>query len=92
MRLITAMICLFLPYALPGCANQTTDCAMGVGRNGCNPGTNAYEEMKSQQELADTKAEIDDARCQAYGARGTAAYLDCRSKLVNDSTIPAVHR
>ena len=67
-----------------GCASHPVDCSKGAGQNGCLPGTQEYEQMKMEREDAQTTAEIDDARCQSYGARGTPAYADCRRKANSD--------
>jgi hypothetical protein len=67
-----------------GCASHTVDCSKGVGQHGCLPGTDEYEQMKIEREDAQTTAEIDDARCQSYGARGTPAYADCRRRAISD--------
>jgi hypothetical protein len=53
---------------------------MGAGHNGCGPGTAEYEEISQQKKDDLILSEIDDARCQAYGATGSSAYLECRRR------------
>jgi hypothetical protein len=83
MRPLTFAI-LLATVLVSGCASHPVDCSKGAGQNGCLPGTDQYEQMKMEQEDAQTTAEIDDARCQSYGARGTPAYADCRRRASSD--------
>lgn len=72
---------------IQGCAtqSQSVDCSKGVGQNGCVPGTHEYEEMQEKKQGAASAAAVDDARCQAFGARGTPAYMQCRRSAKEDS-------
>jgi hypothetical protein len=86
MRLVS--LALILAGALTaGCTSQSIDCSRGVGHNGCIPGTIEYDEMARVQRDAKTTAEIDDARCQAFGRRGTPGYLDCRRRAAEDQPL-----
>jgi hypothetical protein len=81
---LTLFIWVLASVFISGCAGHSIDCTMGAGRNGCVPGTKEYDEMEQKQLDAKTAAEIDDARCQAYGARGTPRYVDCRRRAMED--------
>ena len=72
---------------ISGCAGHSIDCTMGAGHNGCLPGTKEYDEMEQKQLDTKTAAEIDDARCQAYGARGTPRYVECRRRATEDQPL-----
>jgi hypothetical protein len=80
-----ALLLLLLTILVAGCASQSVDCTLGVGHNGCAPGTKEYEQMVQQQQDEKSSAEIDDAACRSYGAQpGSAAYAACRRKRTAD--------
>jgi hypothetical protein len=80
MRLAPHMLVL-AAILLAGCAGHPSDCTLGVASSDCKPGTEAYEKMMQDKQDTRTEAEIDDARCRAYGAaRGSADYIACRRK------------
>ena len=81
---LAPLILVLASVLISGCASQSVDCTMGVGHNGCVPGTKEYEEMEQKQQDAKMAAEVDDARCQSYGARGTPGYLECRRRATED--------
>lgn len=86
MRLSPLMLVL-ATVLISGCASHPIDCSKGVGQNGCVPGTSEYDEMEQKHEETKVTAEIDDARCQAYGARGTPGYIDCRRRAAQDQRL-----
>ena len=81
---LTPLMLLLIGLFISGCAGNSVDCTLGVGHSGCAPGTKGYEEMEQKKQDAKATAEIDDARCQAYGARGTPGYFDCRRRATED--------
>ena len=85
-RVRSAMLVL-ASVLIQGCATQSlsVDCSKGVGQNGCLPGTHEYEEMEEKKTAARSAAAVDDARCQAFGARGTPAYMECQRRAKEDS-------
>ncbi len=91
MRLITPLILLLASPLIAGCASHPVDCSMGAGQNGCLPGTAQYEEMVQQQQDAKTAAEIDYARCSAYGAPGSPANAECRRRATADQQLLEPH-
>ena len=84
---LTPLMLVLASVLISGCAGHSVDCTMGVGHDGCAPGTKEYDEMEQKQQDAKTTAEIDDARCQAYGARGTPGYVDCRRRATEDQPL-----
>jgi len=84
---LTPFMLLLASVLVSGCAGHSVDCTMGVAQDGCPPGTKGYEEMEQKRQDAKTAAEIDDARCQAYGARGTPGYVDCRRRATEDQPL-----
>jgi len=87
MRLAPLMLVL-TSILISGCAGHSVDCTMGVGHNGCTPGTKEYEEMMQRQQNAQdakTVDTIDDTLCRSYGAEpGSTAYAECRRKRSGD--------
>jgi hypothetical protein len=81
---LTFLMLVLTSGLVAGCAGHSVDCSMGAGQNGCVPGTGEFEEMTQQKQDALTSAEIDDARCQAFGEAGSAAYAECRRKMLAD--------
>jgi hypothetical protein len=81
---LTPLMLVLASVLISGCAGHSVDCTMGVGHDGCAPGTKEYDEMEQKQQDAKTTAEIDDARCQAYGARGTPGYVECSRRATED--------
>ena len=82
-----SLMLLLVGLFISGCAGHSVDCTLGVGNNDCAPGTKGYEEMEQKQQDAKTIAEINDARCQVYGARGTPGYSDCRRRAAKDQSL-----
>ncbi|MGH6663847.1 MAG: hypothetical protein ACREB2_02935 [Pseudolabrys sp.] len=73
---------------LQGCAADKVDCSLGVGFNGCKPGTKEYELMMENQRDAKALTEIDDNLCRSYGAQpGSQAYAACRRKATSDREV-----
>jgi len=87
MRLAPLMLILTSIF-ISGCAENSVDCTMGPGHNGCTPGTKEYEQMtQRQQDAQDTKTvdTMDDTLCRSYGAEpGSTAYAECRRKRTGD--------
>ena len=81
---LTPLMLVLASVLISGCAGHSVDCTMGVGHDGCAPGTKEYDEMVQKQQDAKMTTEIDDARCQAYGAPGTPGYVECRRRTTED--------
>ena len=68
---------LILLLLLAGCAGHSMACSESVARGDCPPDSPAGKAMEEQRKVRQTFTEIDDARCSAYGNRGSQAYAQC---------------
>jgi hypothetical protein len=70
MRLSPLILMLVLTL-LGGCSGHfadTFDCAAGIGRGDCAPGSAGYKERAEQEAAANSVAAMDDVKCRSYGA------------------------
>lgn len=82
---ITPRLLILTSIFISGCASQSVDCTMGVGHNGCTPGTKEYEQKIQQQQDEKASDNIDDTVCRSFGAEpGSTAYAECRRKRTED--------
>jgi hypothetical protein len=82
---------LILLLLLAGCAGHSITCFESVARADCPPDTAAGKAMEEQRKATQTFTEIDDARCSAYGNRGSQGYAECRASIERErlkSTAP----
>jgi hypothetical protein len=78
---------LILAVILSGCAGHSIECLDAVARSGCPPDSAAGQAFEQQRRAEQTFAEIDDARCKSFGARGSPAYAQCRDSIEQERNL-----
>jgi hypothetical protein len=73
-----ALVTIAVGLFVSGCAGHSIDCITGNSNSGCAPGTIGHQQMVQEQQGEETATVIDDARCRAIAAPGSADYLACR--------------